>query len=417
MISLGTAIASLFATAWLQALVLGAVATAASALRVPPRYQQLFWRSALVLPPMATSVAALLRWAVPMRTDIVAAAGPLAGKAEVMPLADRGIDLSAAILPIAVAGWAWLALVLFYTARTILAHLRVSAYLRAIPECTHARTIADVSGLAGFAGVPGLVVRADEEAGPFAAGRATIVLPRWAIDLPDGQRQAVIAHELRHLQRHDPLWGALLAWAAVVSLSPFGPSAIRRLDALAEDDCDGWAAEQRGGGQELAEAILVCAGSRAYRPRFVATMAGPVSSLRRVRRLVQGEAVAMPTGRAGATAAACAALALSCFSVPAFTFPQAVGAAVPLEGPVASDVAWESARKPGPAARPVRSVAKVAPRASRVLAPAAPPARHRRQAGEKVFPPLDPLAPLAPLMAPADASPLGGLNSLKTPTT
>jgi beta-lactamase regulating signal transducer with metallopeptidase domain len=86
-----------------------------------------------------------------------------------------------------------------------------------------------------------------------------ILLPRWAEALDPRQRRAMLAHELAHLRRRDPLWRPLQRLACVpLFFHPLAWTAVRRLEALAETLCDRSAAERSGGGRPLAECLAEC---------------------------------------------------------------------------------------------------------------------------------------------------------------
>jgi beta-lactamase regulating signal transducer with metallopeptidase domain len=86
-----------------------------------------------------------------------------------------------------------------------------------------------------------------------------ILLPRWAEALDPRQRRAMLAHELAHLYRRDPLWRPLQRLACVpLFFHPLAWTAVRRLEALAETLCDRSAAERSGGGRPLAECLAEC---------------------------------------------------------------------------------------------------------------------------------------------------------------
>lgn len=85
-----------------------------------------------------------------------------------------------------------------------------------------------------------------------------VLLPRWAEGLDTAQQRAMLAHELAHLRRRDPVWRPLQRLALVpLFFHPLAWHAQRRLEALAETLCDQAAAE-RGGGRALAECLAEC---------------------------------------------------------------------------------------------------------------------------------------------------------------
>lgn len=117
-----------------------------------------------------------------------------------------------------------------------------------------------------------------------------LLLPAWVPALPQSQRRALLAHELAHLQRHDPAWRVLQRLAALpLCFHPLAWLALDRLDALAEDACDARAASVAGSGRPLAECLAACL-AHASRPAPVLAVAmadrpGPV--VRRVRNLLE----------------------------------------------------------------------------------------------------------------------------------
>lgn len=95
-------------------------------------------------------------------------------------------------------------------------------------------------------------------AGPLVLPGA-ILLPRWAEALDPRQQRAMLAHELAHLRRRDPLWRPLQRLACVpLFFHPLAWLAVRRLETLAETLCDRAAAERSGGGRPLAECLAEC---------------------------------------------------------------------------------------------------------------------------------------------------------------
>lgn len=95
-------------------------------------------------------------------------------------------------------------------------------------------------------------------AGPLVLPGA-ILLPRWADGLDARQQRAMLAHELEHLRRRDPLWRPLQRLALVpLFFHPLAWLAVRRLESLAETLCDRAAAERCGGGRPLAECLAEC---------------------------------------------------------------------------------------------------------------------------------------------------------------
>ncbi len=131
----------------------------------------------------------------------------------------------------------------------------------------------------------------DHICGPVALGRREICLPRRALtDLTPNQQESVLAHELGHLVRRDPLW--LVAGAtveAVFFFQPLNRAARRELRDAAEFLCDDWAVARTGRGLTLARCLAEVAGwiHASRRPLLAAGMAEERSPLvRRIERLV-----------------------------------------------------------------------------------------------------------------------------------
>ena len=86
-----------------------------------------------------------------------------------------------------------------------------------------------------------------------------VLLPRWAEGLGTPQQRAMLAHELAHLRRRDPLWRPLQRLALVpLFFHPLAWHALRRLETLAETLCDAAAVERSGSGRPLAECLAEC---------------------------------------------------------------------------------------------------------------------------------------------------------------
>ena len=93
---------------------------------------------------------------------------------------------------------------------------------------------------------------------PIALGRAEICLPDAALaELDREQQESMLAHEVAHLRRRDPVW---LAVAGVVErvlfFQPLNRLARRRIQEAAEFLCDDWAARRTGSGMTLAKCLV-----------------------------------------------------------------------------------------------------------------------------------------------------------------
>jgi beta-lactamase regulating signal transducer with metallopeptidase domain len=105
---------------------------------------------------------------------------------------------------------------------------------------------------------------------PAAVGFAEICLPTAALRaLTPAQRESVLAHELGHLARRDPLWKVAVEIAAAVFwFQPLLRVARREMVEAAELLCDGFAVRVTGRRRPLVESLGVLAA--AFRPHGVA---------------------------------------------------------------------------------------------------------------------------------------------------
>lgn len=162
--------------------------------------------------------------------------------------------------------------------------------------------VQDLGHLLGLIRLPGLRL-VDGLSSPMLLSGRHLLLPAWVAQLEPAQQRALLAHELAHLQRHDPAW-RLAQRLAVLPLyfHPLAWLALRRLEALAEDACDERAAMLCGSGRPLAECLAACLVHGATRkfetPTLAVAMAaapGPV--VRRVRNLLEETPMSRPIPR------------------------------------------------------------------------------------------------------------------------
>ncbi len=299
-----------------------------------PRLAEAAWRSALLL-PLLTAPAALLLAALPSAMTAAAPAAAAAMETPGIPLRPAN-PIIAATTPVSTVpmsstrppavtatpaaaapnvhrlpapdagGWridadaarwllhGWLAAAIALLLMTLsgvggVIRLRRSARLRAAPAPLQRQADA-LAGTLHLSRAPRLAIH-DGIASPLALPGALIVLPRWCLGLGAPQQRALLGHELAHLQRADPLWRiADRAVLAVLCWQPLAWLALRRLDALAERDCDAVAARLLGSGRPLAECLAICVGRSAARraPRLAVAMAARDSEVvRRVQRLLK----------------------------------------------------------------------------------------------------------------------------------
>ncbi len=187
-----------------------------------------------------------------------------------------------------------------------------------------------------------------ELAGPVAIGASEICLPERALTALDpAQQRAVLAHELGHLVRQDPLWlGVAAACESLFFFQPLNRLARRRMQEAAEYLCDDWAVHQTGGSLTLAKCLAEVATWMDASPRAVpvAGMAENRSQLvERVHRLLEG---VQPPRRGLRLAVPVAALALAsmAFTAPGVSPPcdqdAQAAAAAPVVGSPARTV-WQ----------------------------------------------------------------------------
>lgn len=148
---------------------------------------------------------------------------------------------------------------------------------------------------------------------PVALGMAEICLPEAALtDLHPELQRSMLAHELAHLSRRDPLW---LDMASLIErcffFQPLNHLARREMQTAAEFLCDDWAARRTGSGIPLARCLAKVAEWIQASPLGV-----PVSGMAeqrsmlvsRISRLIEGGSPGAPTPRRGAAVVALLAL-------------------------------------------------------------------------------------------------------------
>ena len=150
--------------------------------------------------------------------------------------------------------------------------------------------------------VPSLLL-VDGLSSPMLLPGRRLLLPAWVRDLDPAQQRALLAHELAHLQRHDPAWRVAQRLAVLpLYFHPLAWLALRRLEALSEDACDAHAAALCGSGRPLAECLAACLAHGAQPTSVTPTLAvamaaesGPV--VRRVRNLLEKAPMSRPIPR------------------------------------------------------------------------------------------------------------------------
>ncbi len=127
---------------------------------------------------------------------------------------------------------------------------------------------------------------------PVALGWSEICLPAEALlELDGAQQRSVLAHELAHLRRLDPVWlvvGSVLE--QLFFFQPLNRMARARMQEVAEFLCDDWAAARNGSGLDVARGLASVAAwldGRAPRVPLAGMAEHPSQLLARVTRLLE----------------------------------------------------------------------------------------------------------------------------------
>ena len=127
---------------------------------------------------------------------------------------------------------------------------------------------------------------------PVALGWTEICLPAEALlELDAGQQRSVLAHELAHLRRLDPVWlvvGSVLE--QLFFFQPLNRLARARMQEVAEFLCDDWAAARNGSGLDVARGLASVAAwldGRATTLPLAGMAEHPSQLLARVTRLLE----------------------------------------------------------------------------------------------------------------------------------
>lgn len=228
--------------------------------------------------------------AAPAAPDATSTAAAEFSDASLLATAERVLAWLPRLLPLALL--AWLLGALWHGSRLLLSARALSRLQRAATPLELPEWQQDAQSLASQFGLAPPPLRVAEIASPMATPGGLVLVPRWTLALPPLQRRALLAHELSHLRRRDPLWRlGMMLWSAVLWPLPLSALARQRLEALAEFECDAAAARALGDGRPLAECLALCLEQRldAGFPAFAAAMAAPRSPLlQRAEHLLEG---------------------------------------------------------------------------------------------------------------------------------
>jgi HEAT repeat protein/beta-lactamase regulating signal transducer with metallopeptidase domain len=246
--------------------------------RLSPAASELLWKSALLGGIVTASVqlqldvrpAGTVMLQRPAVTSTVAAPAPIDDPETPSPV--RGTDI-ASVLPssvessrpsisfsgssAAVLAWAVIALILgfSYVARRLILVGRLGDRHAVL----HERLLQMLSELASAAGLrrtPRLT-STSRISSPIALGIREICVPDTALtDLDLEQQRSLLAHELAHLARRDPVWLGLASLIErVFWFQPLNRVANRQIATSAEFLCDDWAVRRTGSGVPLARCL------------------------------------------------------------------------------------------------------------------------------------------------------------------
>ena len=219
-----------------------------------------------------------------------------------------------------VLAWALVAFILglSYIARRLILVGRLTDR-RAVPDGILLDMLTELAHDAGLRSTPRLTCTS-QISSPVALGIREICVPETAItDLDIEQQRSLLAHELAHLARRDPVWlgvGSLIE--RVFWIQPLNRVANRQIATSVEYLCDDWAVRRTGSGIPLARCLAQVAEWIQASPLGVpvAGMAEERSLLvSRVERLVEG---VKPTNRSrrGLAIAAAAVLVVTILVAP-----------------------------------------------------------------------------------------------------
>ena len=163
--------------------------------------------------------------------------------------------------------------------------------------------------------------------GPAVVGlwAPRVVLPEWALQLSDRERELMLAHEEQHVRARDPV--VLAAALGAVLVAPWNLALWwqwRRLRLAVEIDCDARVLAQGRSAPAYGELLLRVGGERSLRMFGVAAFGEPASFLEsRIRRMLAGVPRRRWAGVAAATIIAAGAMVAACEAPRPFV-PRAV---------------------------------------------------------------------------------------------
>ncbi len=205
--------------------------------------------------------------------------------------------------------------------------------LRVPAEDNSNKALRSICSAAGIKHVPYLS-RSSDIKSPVCLPRREICLPDWAFDdLPESELNSLLAHEVAHMVRRDPLMLMVLqALSRLFFFQPLFLLARKRLSDIAELSADEWAATHLADAKSVAAALYTCA-TKIHQTRQIQwglAMAGDKSMLKfRVERLIG--AGGQPFRKSGMVAKGAVATGLLAITLglPSIQFADALSAKMP----------------------------------------------------------------------------------------
>lgn len=212
---------------------------------------------------------------------------------------------------------------------------------------------------------------------PVALGLSEICVPEEVLtELDHAQQQSILAHELAHLARFDPLWLTVSCLLEqLLFFQPLNRLARRRMQDGAEYLCDDWAVRRTGSGMTLAKCLVKVAEWVDTSPRAVPVsgMAEQRSQLvARIHRLLENHAMTTQPRTRWLLPLAVVVLVVTAVAAPGFTAgtPAVLDAQEPTQAPEVSPqpmVSGAPIRAPKALTMTVRPVVRVSPRVPAAL--------------------------------------------------
>lgn len=302
-------------TYWVHATVLLAAAAVLTRLRVMSfAARDLLWKCALVGPLLSATAHSVIRSMPSERLEVAPAVAvamaPAPATIDQSPVNHAAVASELASTTPAPRDWRAELLVTWTGIASILLLGLVARRARLMHRIGRRRQVTDarlrdmLETLCMAAGYPHYVrlTAAPGLASPVALPGREICVPEAVVtDLGPEQQRGVLAHELAHLVRRDPVWlGVAQVMERLFFLQPLNWLARRELQVTAEYVCDDWAAHQVGSGLPLARCLLTVA-------EWIAGATGPLPEpamaargshlMRRVERLVRGDGIRADQGR------------------------------------------------------------------------------------------------------------------------